>query len=316
MPSVSVSAAEARSETLASAFQIGRFTANSAVPEDDPAAANSQASPAANAFRDCECTRVVRKIGVGFPCVARPADMAAASKPRFRHVAAPNPKAAHSAAACAAKSGESITTRLEKRFVAWGLPYVPSWLQTDHLTKLTLLWTAGNIGFAMLATTDLRWLLGVAPMIVFQYLTDLFDGAVGRSRQTGLVRWGFYADHLLDVLFLQSLMVAGAIISPPTLAIAWMGLSAAATLMMVSSFLDFGATGSFAIYHGGLGPTEVRGLMIGLIVVVVLTGTSHFWWSVPTLAAITTAACCVLAVSTAKKLRRMDEEAKAAASDE
>ena len=54
----------------------------------------------------------------------------------------------------------------------------------------------------------------VSLMIVLQYLTDLFDGEVGRQRNTGLIKWGFYMDHFLDYLFLSSLVFVGYMISP------------------------------------------------------------------------------------------------------
>lgn len=236
--------------------------------------------------------------------------------PVLAPAASPKSSARHDAAGCALKHGESVTTRLEKRFVAWGTPRVPSWLQTDHLTRLTLLWGAGNIGFAMLAASDSRWLLGIAAMIAMQYLTDLFDGAVGRARDTGLVRWGFYADHLLDTLFLGSLCLAGAIVSPPSLALWWMGLAIVSAAIMASSFLAFGATGKFEIYKAGVGPTEARGLLIALIAVVAFTGTGHFWWSVPALTVVTTASLIALAIHTGRVLRTLDMDAKWAASNE
>ena len=216
------------------------------------------------------------------------------------------------AAACATKSGESVTTRLEKRFVARVLPRIPGWCQTYHLTAMTIVWGLANIGFAVAATRDLRWLLGVAAMIVLQYLTDLFDGAVGRSRDTGLVRWGFYADHLLDFFFTGTLVAAGAIISPPDLAFWWLGLMVVALGFMASSFLAFGATQKFEIYHYGLGPTELRGVFIAVIVGVVLTGTGHFWWTVPTATIACGVTLVVFCIRTAAGLWQQDMDAKAA----
>ena len=191
------------------------------------------------------------------------------------------------------------------------LPRTPGWCQTDHLTAMTIVWGLGNLGFAVAATHDLRWLLGVAAMIALQYLTDLFDGAVGRSRGTGLVRWGFYADHLLDFLFMGSLVIAGAIVSPPGLAVWWLALLLISGGFFASSFLDFGATGEFAIYHFGIGPTELRGVFIAGIVAVVLTGTGHFVWSVPALTITGGLMLAALAIRTSRRLRQMDRVALA-----
>ena len=256
---------------------------------------------------------ISEKDSVGLPELVRLAGMNAVSAPsRPPNDSQPVSTLTHAAtfsqdaSGCARKIGESVTTRLEKRFVAWGTPLVPGWLQTDHLTRLTLVWAAGNLGFALAATQDLRWLLGVAVMIVLQYLTDLFDGAVGRARETGLVRWGFYADHLLDTIFLGSLVASGAIVSPAGLAGWWVALGTIATGFMASSFLEFGATGKFSIYKAGIGPTELRGFFIGLILLVVTTGTDHLVWSLPLLTITSGGSLAVLGYRTGRVLRTLD----------
>ena len=233
-----------------------------------------------------------------------------ASRPHNAH---PHNAHPHNAAACAQKSGESITTRLEKQFVAWGMPRVPAWLQTYHLTLMTIVWAAGNLGFAWLAQTDSRWLVGVAAMIALQYLTDLFDGAVGRARSTGLVRWGFYADHLLDTLFLGSLIAAGAIASPASLTLWWLAVAVFATGFMTSSFLAFGATGEFKIYHFGCGPTELRGVLIAAVVAVAFAGPAALPWLVPTLAVACGLGLAAFATRTGRELWALDMQAKAEA---
>jgi hypothetical protein len=55
--------------------------------------------------------------------------------------------------------------------------------------------------FSYWAARDLRWLWGVSAMIFMQYATDHYDGKLGKYRGTGLVRWGYYMDHLLDYFF-------------------------------------------------------------------------------------------------------------------
>lgn len=61
--------------------------------------------------------------------------------------------------------------------------------------------------FGYLAQYNVQWLWGSSAMILAQYLTDLFDGVVGRHRDTGLVRWGYYADHFLDYMFMCCILI-------------------------------------------------------------------------------------------------------------
>ena len=237
----------------------------------------------------------------GMPATAQPTSPSS--------VASSGPR--RDASACARKAGESLTTRLEKRFVAAALPYVPRWCETYHLTAATLIWTAGVVAFAVAAHTW-SWgaLLGIAAMIVLQYLTDLFDGAVGRDRDTGLVRWGFYADHLLDVLFAGSLAIAGAIVVP-SLTIWWMVLMLLGLALMVSSFLALAAGEEFAIYHFGMGPTEIRGLLVVGLAAATFVGPAVVPPIVIGMTVVTGVSLVAVAGRTASHLWRLDLAAKA-----
>lgn len=101
----------------------------------------------------------------------------------------------------------SPTAALEKRFVTYWTPRIPQWLETYHLTLMTIVWSAGVLLFGWLAREDPRWLWPSSGMIFLQWLTDCFDGSVGRHRKTGLKLWGFYMDHLLDYFFMGSVFV-------------------------------------------------------------------------------------------------------------
>ena len=51
-------------------------------------------------------------------------------------------------------------------------------------------------------------------MITLQWLTDSLDGAIGRYRNVGLIRWGYYMDHFLDYIFLCSILIGYSLILP------------------------------------------------------------------------------------------------------
>ncbi|HYP54249.1 MAG TPA: CDP-alcohol phosphatidyltransferase family protein, partial [Pyrinomonadaceae bacterium] len=114
----------------------------------------------------------------------------------------------------ATKTSSSFLSPLEKRLGRVVLPRIPAWLETYHLTWLTLLWSALVLVFSGMAARDLRWLWGASAMICLQWATDHFDGKIGKLRGTGLVKWGFYMDHLLDYVFLCSVLVGYALILP------------------------------------------------------------------------------------------------------
>ncbi|MEM8708967.1 MAG: hypothetical protein AAGE98_21070, partial [Actinomycetota bacterium] len=106
------------------------------------------------------------------------------------------------------KTGQSLLGPVERRFIDWAVPKVPRPIMSHHLTALTALWSAGAVLFGWLATDDLIWLNGVSVMVFLQWMTDSLDGSLGKYRKQGLVKWGFYMDHLLDLVFAGAIVIA------------------------------------------------------------------------------------------------------------
>ena len=208
------------------------------------------------------------------------------------------------------KQGRSLLSAPENRLKAWAVPRLPGWLQTYHLTLLTLVWSGINVLLAFGARQDPAMLWWVSLMVVLQYLTDLFDGELGRQRQTGLVKWGFYMDHFLDYLFLCSLVFVGYNIAPEGYAIWCFALLVLVGGFMVNAFLSFAATNVFEIYRYGVGPTEFRLVIVLVNAFLYFSGTAVLRVLLP----LTVAAClAALAANTFqihKKLWRLDMAAK------
>jgi phosphatidylglycerophosphate synthase len=158
----------------------------------------------------------------------------------------------------ATKTNTSFLTPLERRLAVRVLPRIPSWLETYHLTMLTLVWSGLILFFSYLAKNDLRWLWGVSAMVALQYVTDHYDGKIGKYRGTGLVRWGYYMDHLLDYLFLCSVIIGYSFILPERSRFQILIMLAIFAGYEVSTFLAFAATDRLKISYLKLGPTEFR----------------------------------------------------------
>ena len=156
------------------------------------------------------------------------------------------------------KFGRSLLADQEERLKQWLLPMVPSWLETYHLTTTTVLWSILVLLFSFLARHNVHWMWLTSLMIVMQYLTDLLDGAVGRQRDTGLVKWGFYMDHLLDYIFLCSMLIGYGYLFPQHYGFLLLLVLMVFGAFMVNSFLSFAATNQFRIAYMGIGPTEIR----------------------------------------------------------
>jgi len=171
------------------------------------------------------------------------------------------------------KTNTSFLTPLERRLAVRVLPRIPGWLQTNHLTMMTLVWSAMILLFSGMAARDLRWLWMVSLMIFLQYVTDHYDGKIGKYRNTGLVRWGYYMDHLLDYVFLCSIIIGYAFILPEKSRYQILIMLAIFAGYEVSTFLGFAATDRLNISFFKLGPTEFRLAIIVVNALLVAYGT-------------------------------------------
>lgn len=212
----------------------------------------------------------------------------------------------------AGKVGESLLTRPEKRLVARYVGRVPRGLETYHLTLLTVLWSGLVMLCGWLARADIRWLWLVSALIVCQYVTDLFDGAVGRLRDTGLVKWGFFMDHFLDYVFLCALITAYYLVAPEGFATWFMLLLGLTGAHMVHSFLAFAATNEFRIAFYGVGPTEMRLVFIGINTFIIYTWPRYYAVTIPLLTLAVLLGLVYAVYCTQRRLWALDMANKAA----
>lgn len=146
----------------------------------------------------------------------------------------------------------------ERKFIDNNVTKFPKMLEGYHLTLMTIFWSAGVIVFGYLAKNNIHWLWLSSLMLVLQWFTDCFDGALGRHRDTGIPKWGFFMDHLLDFVFMACIFIGYSFLLEGTAREMVLLLIGIFGTFMVSSFLSFGATGEFKITYLGTGPTEIR----------------------------------------------------------
>lgn len=208
------------------------------------------------------------------------------------------------------KSGQSLLGPIERRFIDWAIPRVPKPIMSHHLTMATLAWSVLMVLFGALANQQAVWLHAMSVLVFLQWLTDSLDGSLGKYRRQGLVKWGFFMDHFLDLLFAGSLVIAYSfMVEVWWLRLCFMVLLLVTCAAMAVSFLAFAATNKFQIAYYGIGPTEIRIGYIALNTLVYVIGTSVFSWGVPVVLALNVAALVVLAAQTSKQLWAIDFEA-------
>ena len=150
--------------------------------------------------------------------------------------------------------------------------------------------------------------------VPFEWIeTDSFDGSIGRFRDTGLAKWGFYMDHFLDYIFMSSVFVGYALLmSEPRGVYLTLALGFVYASVMAHSFLDFGATGQFKITYLFTGPTEVRLYFILINTFVILKGPGWLEAALPWALVVFALALAAIVYAAQKRIWALDMEAKAA----
>ncbi len=209
------------------------------------------------------------------------------------------------------KDGVSLLHHAEDRLKATLIPCVPKGIETYHLTLTTIVWSVLVILFSWLATFNRQWMWGVSGAIVAQYITDLLDGAIGRRRNTGLVKWGYYMDHFLDYVFLCAMLIGYSLLIPNHMKYIMFFVMAVFCGFMVNSFLQFAATNKFKIAYWGVGPTEMRLVFILINTLIIYLNQSVYVQTIPYILGIASFGLFFTALNTQRELWAIDMTAKA-----
>ena len=208
------------------------------------------------------------------------------------------------------KVGTWLSAKWEKKLVEKFTPKIPKSIETYHLTMSTMLWSLCIIAFGYLAKhVNINFLWGTSIMIICQYITDLFDGAVGRYRNTGLIRWGYYMDHLLDYVFLCSILIGYSFLFNDKFNTLFFILAIFGAYM-VNSYLSFTSTNEFKISYFKIGPTEIRVLFIIINTLLIIFHKTYLVGLLPGVMIFSLLGLCRVVYNTQKEIWELDMKNK------
>ncbi|MEI6297029.1 MAG: CDP-alcohol phosphatidyltransferase family protein [bacterium] len=208
------------------------------------------------------------------------------------------------------KSGEWFFKKKEDEFKNFILPKIPLWLETYHLTSLTFIWSALVVCCFYFGLSSEFFLWFIPLLVFFQYITDLLDGSIGRLRDTGLVRWGYYADHFLDFIFMTAIVIGYGLVLGFGF---WIFMIYAVLCgFLVHTFLLVTANNAFNISYLGIGPTEGRLLFIIFHLIFVFNGVSFINTVLPYIAVFSLFLLICAFLGSQKKLWKIDMDNKKA----
>ena len=145
----------------------------------------------------------------------------------------------------------------EKKALLWMASRMPRWVNSDHLTLLGLIsmllagvsfWAAGSNNLALVA---------VVLFLALNWFGDSLDGTLARYRDQQRPRYGYYVDHVIDLIGTTALLVGLAFsgFMSPLIALAML---VAFLLVEAEVYLATHVRQVFKLGMFGFGPTELR----------------------------------------------------------
>jgi archaetidylinositol phosphate synthase len=161
----------------------------------------------------------------------------------------------------ALRVNQALTASLEKRALQWMARHTPRWLTSDQLTLLGFAaQIAAGAAYALSYYNPYALLL-VNLCIVLNWFGDSMDGTLARIRSQQRPRFGFYVDHMVDVLGATALMcglgLSGLIHWQVAIA-----MLIGFLLLSSESYLATYTLSRFQLSQAFFGPTEIRILLI------------------------------------------------------
>lgn len=151
----------------------------------------------------------------------------------------------------------SVLAAVEKKALMWMAERLPLRLNSDHLTLLgfAAMLMAGIAYWA--ASRNKLALWGVVIALAVNWFGDSLDGTLARVRNQQRPRYGFYVDHVLDMVgtfFLLGGLALSGYMSP----LLALGLLVAYLMVAAEEYLSTHVQSVFHLSFLRIGPTELR----------------------------------------------------------
>ena len=152
----------------------------------------------------------------------------------------------------------NIIGPIENKFKEMVVPNLPPCITTYNLTMVSLVWSSLIVYAGHRSKDNIKWIYLIMLCVFAHLITDLLDGAVGRYRNTGAIKWGYFMDHSMDVILLSAVFFALLLRSPKQGHYIFL-IYFLILLLMISSFLALDENGhdiSMCTPYFCFGPTD------------------------------------------------------------
>ncbi len=174
---------------------------------------------------------------------------------------------------------------LERPALQWLAAHMPAWVSPDVLTVTGIIGSLVIFASYVLSRLHPAYLWLATFGFIVNWFGDSLDGTLARYRHIERPKYGFYIDHVTDVLT-EIIIILGLGLTPYiTFAVASM-LCICYITMSVLVYVRMNVMGEFKISYGKLGPTEVRVLAVGLNTAMFFGGVYRFTLSLGAVTAL------------------------------
>lgn len=170
-----------------------------------------------------------------------------------------------------ARIQQNLLAAMERRLLTWLCARMPRWVTPDLLTALGMVGAFAIFAGYAASSLHVSWLWLSIGGYVLQWFGDSMDGSLARFRHIERPSYGYFIDHSCDGLA-TLLILAGMGASPYIRMDVAMVALAGYLLLSIHAYLAARVVGEFKLSYLAAGPTELRLMLIGLTLAMMLLG--------------------------------------------
>jgi phosphatidylglycerophosphate synthase len=165
----------------------------------------------------------------------------------------------------------NLLARSERKLLNWLCARMPPWMMPDMLTAIGMAGALMVFAGYICSNMGDGWLwLSIAGYVV-QWFGDSMDGSLARYRKIERPRYGYFLDHSCDGLATTLVVVGIGLSRYVLLEVALIAL-AGYLLLSIHAFLLVRVLGEMKLSYAFAGPTELRLILIGLTLAMIVAG--------------------------------------------
>ncbi|BBF71681.1 MULTISPECIES: CDP-alcohol phosphatidyltransferase family protein [Sphingomonadaceae] len=176
-----------------------------------------------------------------------------------------------------ARIQQNVLAVAERRLLNWLCAHMPRWVTPDMLTALGMVGAFAIFAGYAASNWGVDWLWLAIAGYALQWFGDSLDGSLARFRHIERPSYGYFIDHSCDGLA-TLLILAGMGASPYIRMDVALVALAGYLLLSIHAYLSARVLGEFKLSYLAAGPTELRLLLIGLTIAMMLLGYAPGWF--------------------------------------